>query len=341
MNLLRADCALAGTTIAPLFTHSDFPMLIRPSPEMSDPITWARGQREAVDQLMLMYGALLFRGFAPQNAAHFEALVDALCPNDWVEYREASTPRSHVGGHVFTSTEYYPELRIYVHNENSHVTSWPLYVFFHCRTPAAEGGRTPIADCRRVYDRLPAELLAQFEKTGWMYRRNFYPGSSITWQKAFGTDSRAELDSYCHENHMTARWRDDTLTIRYRRWAALRHPRTNDLVWFNHGTFFNPHTLEPTLKKAVLASGDDRLPYNTYYGDGSPIEEHTIKTLDAAYAAETVSFDWQVGDVLMLDNMRIAHGRTAYKGQREVLVAMKHKVRCSDVASYEQYSVPV
>ena len=112
------------------------------------------------------------------------------------------------------------------------------------------------------------------------------------------------------------------------------------MVWFNHGTFFNPHALEASLRKLALAMGEDRRPYNTYYGDGVPVEEETISALDDAYERETVSFAWRSGDVLMLDNMRVAHGRTSYRGRREILVAMKRKIRCEDVAAYEQYCAP-
>jgi hypothetical protein len=140
---------------------------------------------------------------------------------------------------------------------------------------------------------------------------------------------------------MVPTWSGDALTVRYRRWATLRHPRGGEVTWFNHGTFFNPHTLEPALKSAVLAMGEDRMPYNTYYGDGTPIEQATVATLDAAYEAETVSFPWQAGDVLMIDNMRIAHGRTSYRGPRQVLVAMRRNVRCTELASDDQYAPPV
>ncbi|MNT35177.1 Taurine catabolism dioxygenase TauD, TfdA family [compost metagenome] len=42
----------------------------------------------------------------------------------------------------------------------------------------------------------------------------------------------------------------------------------------------------------------------------------------AALEAETVSFAWQDGDVMMLDNMLIAHARNPFKGPRKVVVAM-------------------
>jgi alpha-ketoglutarate-dependent taurine dioxygenase len=41
-----------------------------------------------------------------------------------------------------------------------------------------------------------------------------------------------------------------------------------------------------------------------------------------AYDSETVKFDWQRGDLLLVDNMLVAHGREPFTGNRKVLVAM-------------------
>jgi hypothetical protein len=67
---------------------------------------------------------------------------------------------------------------------------------------------------------------------------------------------------------------------------------------------------------------EEDLPKNVFYGDGSPIGAAVLRGIREAFQQETVSFAWQRGDILMLDNMLSAHGRTPFVGRRSVLVGM-------------------
>jgi CheY-like chemotaxis protein len=64
---------------------------------------------------------------------------------------------------------------------------------------------------------------------------------------------------------------------------------------------------------------------------GSPIEAQVIEELRQAYSEETITFPWQQGDILMLDNMLVAHGRAPYAGDRKILVSMGQPQQRADV----------
>ena len=165
-----------------------------------------------------------------------------------------------------------------------------------------------------------------------MYMRNFGEGLGFSWQQVFKTTDRDEVAAYCRSNDIALEWRPNGLRIRYVRPAAARHPRTREMVWFNHGTFFHISTQEPAIREALLSSlPEEDLPYNTFYGDGSPIEPAVLDHLRAVYEDETVAFPWQEGDLLMLDNMLVAHGRAPFVGPRKILVGMAEPCHWSDI----------
>ena len=52
-----------------------------------------------------------------------------------------------------------------------------------------------------------------------------------------------------------------------------------------------------------------------------------------AYEHCAVRFDWQKGDVVMVDNMLAAHARDPYEEPRKIVVAMGDLVNQADLAS--------
>ncbi|WP_206499474.1 TauD/TfdA family dioxygenase, partial [Pseudomonas aeruginosa] len=183
---------------------------------------------------------------------------------------------------------------------------------------------TPVAANRSVLRHLPDELLERFERLGILYVRNYRAGLGLSWREAFQTDSRAEVEAFCAEHRIAHAWiGDEHLRTWQRRAAFQRHPHTGERLWFNHGMFFHASSLEPGLRDALLRSvAEEDLPYQTYYGDGSPIEAQTLATIRSAIDRETRRFDWRVGDVLILDNMLAQHGREPFRGPRRILTIM-------------------
>ncbi len=299
------------------------PLVLEPNLPDLDLAAYAAGNRATFTELLSRHGGILCRGFNVASAEQLQRLLGEISSGP-LEYTERSSPRSQVSGRIYTSTDYPPELPIFLHNEQSYNRVFPRLIAFCCLLAADQGGATPVADCRRVYGRLPVALREKFERLGYTYVRNFGDGLGLSWQETFRTADRQAVEEYCARHQISAEWREGgRLRTRQVRPVAADHPLTGERTWFNHLTFFHVSTLVPAVRDAMLAEfAEADLPNNTYYGDGSAIEPEVLDELRAAYAAETVTFPWRQGDVLLLDNMLTAHGRESYQGARKVVVGM-------------------
>lgn len=319
-------------TAEPLSPDSGLPLLVRPAvPGVSLRAVVAQ-RRAQIAERLAAHGALLFRDFDIGTVEEFERLIVAAA-GGVLEYADQTSPRHKVSGNVYTSTDYPADQPILLHNENSYAHSWPMKLFFFCVTPAARGGETPIADTRLVLARIDPRIRERFEEKGWMLVRNFGRGLGLSWETVFQTADRAEVDAYCRAAGIETEWQEGgRLRTRQVRRAVVSHPRTGERVWFNHAAFFHVSALAAGLREGLLAGlGEDELPYNTYYGDGSPIEESVAEALREAYRQSEVAFEWRAGDVLLLDNMLAAHGRRPFEGPRRVVVGMAEPVSVDDV----------
>lgn len=302
------------------------PVLVEPRAEV-DLSAWATAHRDEIAAVLQRRGALLFRGFAVDTPAAFAAVAGAIL-GECLEYRERSTPRRTVAERIYTSTEYPASEAIFPHNENSYQHVWPLRVVFACLEPAASGGETPLVDVRRVATALDPTEARRFEEKQVLYVRNFGHGLGLPWQSVFQTTDRAAVEAYCRDAGTQAIWLpNDRLQTRQVRPAFAAHPVTGEWLWFNHATFFHVSTRDPMLRAALAELGDDEVPSNTFYGDGTAFEPDVLERLRQAYTAAEVCFPWRRGDVLLLDNMRIAHGRRPFTGTRCILVAMGDPTR--------------
>jgi alpha-ketoglutarate-dependent taurine dioxygenase len=301
----------------------ELPLVVEPMVEGVDAARWATVNREQVEGWLLRHGAILFRGFGVTTAERFEQLACAISP-DLLDYRERSSPRSEIKRGIYTSTDHPADQYIHFHNEQSYTHSWPLKLWFFCLQAADEGGATPLADGRRVLKALNPQLKERFLKKKVLYVRNYIEGIGLTWQDAFQTTDRAVVEEYCRRASIAFAWGEGgRLTTRQVFDAILTHPKTGEPLWFEHAAFFHVSSLEPDVRETLLREyGPANLPFNTYYGDGSPIEDSVLDELRGAYRQAAVSFRWQEGDVLLIDNMLTSHGREPFKGPRKILVAM-------------------
>ncbi len=306
------------------------PLVVQPAVDGLDLVVWSTANKELVRTLLLRHRAILFRGFNVNTPALFDQVIKGTSNGELLEYRDRSSPRHEVSDRIYTSTDYPAEQTIFLHNEGTYWMKWPQKIYFCCVTAPASGGETPIADCRRIYDSIDPEIRKRFTEV--MYVRNYNDGFGLTWETVFQTTDKSVVEEYCRANLIQYEWKEgNRLRTRAVRPTTITHPATGESIWFNHATFFHVTTLESPVRETLLTEfKEEDLPYNTYYGDGSPIEQTVLDVLRAAYQREKVMFSWQEGDVLLLDNQTIAHGRSPYSGARKVLAGMAEPISRSN-----------
>ena len=322
-SLVRTTSLNAGDT---------FPLVIEPEIDNLNLAVWAGHNREFVETHLLKHGAILFRRFKLETVTHFEEFVKAIS-TELLEYRERSSPRSEITKGVYTSTDHPADQSIHFHNEQSYTQSWPMKLWFFCVQAAQERGATPIADGRRVLKLLDAQTRERFSQKRVMYMRNYGEGWGLSWQDAFQTSNKVEVENYCRKAFIDFTWKaNDGLRTRQVFDPIVVHPRTREAVWFEHTAFFHISSLEPVVREAILQEfAEEDLPFNTYYGDGSPIEPSALEQIREAYQQTAVRFPWQEQDVLLIDNVLTSHGREPFVGPRKIVVAMTelfHKRKC-------------
>ncbi|WP_030785464.1 TauD/TfdA family dioxygenase [Streptomyces sp. NRRL S-920] len=281
----------------------------------SDLAEWIAHNKAEVETLHAQTGALLFRGFSVPTEAEFAPVVKAFSGGTPYMIEDQNSHNQFV-----TDGE-----DVWFHNDYCDRAKWPRYLIFWCELTNASGGETPFVDTTRVYQQLPARIRDRFEAEGWILQRRFHPGIGVDAKGYFKTDDTGEiLRQLALLDAFDVRWDGDVLTGFSVRFApSFEHPALGIKVWGNNITFSNIAMVEQTIREQLLSDyATDELPVNTFWGDGTPISARDMATLRDIYLANEVSFEWQEGDVLLIDNIRCVHGRRPILAPQRVNVGV-------------------
>jgi Taurine catabolism dioxygenase TauD, TfdA family len=219
-----------------------------------------------------------------------------------------------------------------LHNELSYSDKWPARLYFCCIKPAATSGSTTIADSRLTLQRLPSAIVELYESKDVMYVRNLSGegghGIGKTWQQTFETADKADAECHCAERNIKYEWRSDGgLRLIQIRPSTAVHPKSGDRVWFNQADQFHPSTNPPEVYEALQELYGDEpmsMPQYSCFGDGTSIPDDVLAEVRSNMEQLAVAFPWRKGDMLVVDNMLTAHGRSSFTGDRKILVSMSN-----------------
>jgi alpha-ketoglutarate-dependent taurine dioxygenase len=275
-----------------------------------------------LDKLLLQAKALLFRGFKI-SAEAYDQTCAALLPN-LVPYVNGNSPRTKVGHNIYTSTEYPAEETIWMHSELSYSSTWPSRLMFICDRAPATGGATPVVDTQLWMESIDDEVRMAFAG-GVCYTQNMHAGRGLgkSWQATFETDDRKAVEDWLDGAEADWSWKPDGgLRINQVRPATLRHPVVSTEHWFSQADQFHIAGMGADAAMMAAVVPEHLLPQSVSFADGSPIPAEYIRHVQETGLNLSCETDWQVGDVLLIDNVAVAHGRRPFTGDRRILVAM-------------------
>jgi alpha-ketoglutarate-dependent taurine dioxygenase len=296
-----------------------------------DPVSWAAEHRDALRGVVAEHGSLLVRGLGLSDAAEVGAVFRRLA-SGLMDEKETFAPRQKYADGVYSSTKWPQNQPMCMHHELSYTFEFPGLMLFACLAAPTDGGATGVADSPTVLNSLPADLVERFEREGWLLTRNYNDEIGASVAEVFGTDGHFAIERYCRANAIEIEWqRHGGFRTTQRRSAVVRHPSTGQRCWFNQIAFLNEWNLAPEVREFLLdIYGPEGLPFNTRWGNGDAIGKDVVEVINQAYQANTAREPWQAGDLMLVDNIRSAHSRESFEGEREVLVAMADATRLTN-----------
>ncbi len=278
--------------------------------------------------LTSQYGTLLLRGF-PFDFDAFVAFTDRCCSSfskyvgGGIRFRALNRDSMGAEGTVMTTTGSTQAFPIPLHGEMYYQKIRPDVLWFFCQRAPAEHGQTTLADGRLIFEQFSAETKNILRSRRLCYIRQLAPDD---WATSFMTEDVGELKRICDENELRLEMRPDrSVRIEY---VAPAVYATDD----HREAFINSSILLWEFERALLsgaavqvlgASAPDRPPLVVRWEDGSEISEPLMREVEAAAEPFTVRVNWQPGDLVLVDNRKIMHGRRKTVGNdRQILVRL-------------------
>ncbi len=315
--------------------------------EADDPVSWNLDGFQAwladegaeLDRLVDQAGAVLLRGFPLSETADFATVMSRYSPHA-DRYWAGVSPRNHISGPVFEATHAPAAFKIPLHQEKAYLPRYPRMLAFYCRRAPESGGETILADMRQFTETIPDALRQKVESRGILYTRNFSAPDADprrersallksyhrSWSEAFYTRDREEVTKICQNLSVEFSWQDnDSLSLTYRGSGFVKSPQCNQNIWFNQIA-----TLHPNEYSLGLAYGfykkyieiQPHPPYEVSWGDGCDMTVEEIRPIYDIMEGLTIASPWREGDLLIINNILVSHGRNPFRGHRDVQVIM-------------------
>ncbi len=245
---------------------------------------------ESIINLFQSEGVLLFRGFET-NIEIFTQFTNKFSKN-FLDYTGGVFNRRVINGDstVLSVNDFNHEIKL--HGEMYYQKNIPLMIWFFCANPASQDGETIVCDGKRFFEELRQPLKELFSQKKLKYRGHL---DKDAWQKRYKTDDLNVVEKECKSNEVHLLINEDESIDVYYTCPVVHLSRSGELVFIN--------SLLPAKSMA---------PNSVAFDDGSEIDDELMVELNEIAKKVTAEVRWEKGDILMVDNTRIMHGRRAF-----------------------------
>ncbi len=251
------------------------------------------GVKSTIKDTLALHGYCLLRNFAGDREL-FDQLVNQLCSTVTFDPARESLNKSLQKVDAGTA-------KIGLHIENGNTPNIPELVFFYCQQAAKHGSRTTLCDGTQLLALLPAELQTLFGKPLTITRTL----PEALWKSYLVNEHPmlSEVDQVSSEHlqqMLSARPEltgtvnsDDSFTYR-----LTIHPLMESKMG-KHSAFAN----------AILGPSFNYEPPVYEFADGTIVSNELKNQLAELAESVTIEIPWQSGDIAIIDNWRVMHGR--------------------------------
>jgi len=312
--------------------------------------------RTELRQQLNLHGALLFRGFDVWTTQHFQDVLGSLGIDPSPFPYAGNTLRPATGPEVFDVTSAPAWTSIFAHNEMFYWFRQPRFISFFCERSDGIEGETPVVDCRKVWKDLPSPIrdvltearlyvVSRYASADSGSRNPFSLGTQLanTWQAVGSTLDRGDFEASMAGEVTWAR--NESVKVKVENALVVAHPETGDLCF--RGLAVDPLLSTVVFNRKILdrLSASARLKcavvnralslisrFQTQVGvvGGSLTRAQVFEMYEVVWR-HTSFFRWRAGDVLVVDNVSMGHGRLNVDGERTLHVSIGGEVTTRDL----------
>ena len=290
--------------------------------------------KTAVSDLINLYGFVVFRGYDVTSDQEFHDFIECFgLPNFTYAESFSNAVRRNRTTRVFTANEAPPEIEIFLHHEMAQTLVFPGQLFFFCEQAPTDGGATPIGRSDltlAALEKARPDFVAKLRNLGVRYRNampdsaDLASGQGRSWRDTLNVTDWKQAEQRLIDLRYNFRWLDDG-------GISVQTPPLLAVDEFGRGkdVFFN----QIVAAAAGWTNDENDEEPRLCFGDYSRIEQDDLDAAITACYEHTVDLEWQTGDIALLDNLKVMHGRRPFSGSRSILASLCTPISRPSLAS--------